>query len=240
VAPLRIDLTTLTDEPGVVATVAGPGQSFQAEQPVVLERTEWVGKYFVDVVFGLILLVLFMPVFLLVALAIKLSSNGPVLFRQRRVARGGEEFSILKFRTMQVDAEQRLRSDTELHSHFVGGGHKIPSHLDPRLTRIGRLLRKTSIDELPQLFNVVSGHMSLVGPRPVERSQLPDYQQYESVYLALRPGLTGLWQVSGRSSVPFPRRAEIDAEYLERCGPWLDAKILLRTPLAVLSGRGAD
>lgn len=201
----------------------------------------WLGKRSLDVVLSLVLLVALLPVLLLIAAAVRLTSPGPVLFRQRRVGRGGREFPILKFRTMHTDAERLLRADPELHERFVAGGHKLPCADDPRVTRVGRLLRRTSFDELPQLFNVLAGHMSLVGPRPVERTQLDrDYQGFAAPYLALRPGLTGLWQVSGRSRVTFPERAHLDERYLDACGPLTDARILLRTPVVVVTGRGAD
>lgn len=148
---------------------------------------------------------------------------------------------MLKFRTMHMDSEQRLQSDPALRDLFLQGGHKIPCRLDPRVTAVGRVLRRLSLDELPQLLNVLSGHMSVVGPRPVERSQLVrDYGEFEPMYIALRPGLTGLWQVSGRSTVAFPERAHLDHHYVQTCGPWIDAKIILRTPLVVFSGLGAD
>ena len=205
------------------------------------EDPGWRGKRAVDMAVTALMILLFLPVFLAVGAAVKLTSPGPVLFRQRRVGRGGREFSILKFRTMASDAERQLAADPELQERFVTGGHKLPSAADPRVTRIGRLLRRTSFDELPQLFNVIAGDMSLVGPRPVERSQLDrDYRGFEASYLALRPGLTGLWQVSGRSTIDFPARAHLDERYLASCGPWIDTKILLRTPLVVVTGRGAD
>jgi exopolysaccharide production protein ExoY len=116
-----------------------------------------------------------------------------------------------------------------------------PGHMDPRVTHVGRFLRRTSLDELPQLLNVLSGHMSLVGPRPVERTQLQrDYVGFESAYLRLRPGLTGLWQVSGRSTIGFPKRAELDVQYMATCSLWADAKILARTPLVIFTGLGAS
>jgi lipopolysaccharide/colanic/teichoic acid biosynthesis glycosyltransferase len=142
---------------------------------------------------------------------------------------------------MASDAELQLRTDEELQRRFLAGDHKLPSRTDPRVTRVGASLRRSSLDELPQLFNILTGDMSLVGPRPVERSQLVrDYDGFETSYLSLRPGLTGLWQVSGRSKVAFPERAQLDERYLASCGPWTDAKILLRTPLVVVTGMGAD
>jgi exopolysaccharide production protein ExoY len=206
-----------------------------------LPPVAWRGKRILDIAATLILTVVLLPLAGLLAIAVKLTSSGPVLFRQRRVGRGGEEFWILKFRTMRVDAEEQLRSDAGLHRLFVDGSHKIPGHMDPRITRVGRFLRRTSLDELPQLLNVLAGHMSLVGPRPVERTQLNrDYVGFEAAYLRLRPGLTGLWQVSGRSTAGFPERAELDTRYMAICGPWADAKILARTPLVILTGLGAS
>jgi exopolysaccharide production protein ExoY len=216
-------------------------------QPLVAGRQHagvhpgWRGKRALDVTVTAVLIVLFLPVFLVVALAVKASSPGPVLFRQRRVGRGGREFLIFKFRTMDTDAELKLRTDEELHRRFLAGDHKLPSRTDPRVTRVGRLLRRSSLDELPQLLNVLAGDMSLVGPRPVVHPELVrDYEGFESSYLSLRPGLTGLWQVSGRSTVGFPERAHLDERYRASCGPWTDAKILLRTPLVVVTGLGAD
>lgn len=206
-----------------------------------VEGSAWLGKRAVDLVFSLVLLLVALPLFLIVGVLIKGTSSGPVFFRQRRVGRGGEDFPMLKFRTMHADSEERLRADPALYQLFLESAHKVPAHLDPRVTRVGRVLRRFSVDELPQLVNVLFGHMSLVGPRPVERSQLlRDYGAFERVYLALRPGLTGLWQVSGRSTVPFPERAHLDSDYLQACGPRIDAKILLRTPRAVFTGLGAE
>jgi exopolysaccharide production protein ExoY len=206
-----------------------------------VDRNQWVGKRAADVLLSTVLLLVTLPIFAVLALAIKATSPGPVLFRQRRVGRGGADFHMLKFRTMRADSEERLRSDPALYKLFLESGHKIPCRLDPRITAVGRVLRRLSLDELPQLLNVLRGDMSMVGPRPVERSQLVrDYGAYEPVYLALRPGLTGLWQVSGRSRVQFPERARLDDRYLRGGGPWMDTKIILRTPIAIFSGRGAD
>jgi exopolysaccharide production protein ExoY len=231
--------------PGTVqlrtATRPDPGPTLDAVQVLPAAGGPWFGKRVVDIVLATVLLLVSLPLLLVVALLVKATSDGPVFFRQRRVGRGGDEFRMFKFRTMHMHSEARLRSDAELHALFLRSGHKIPAHLDPRITPVGRVLRRLSLDELPQLINVLAGHMSIVGPRPVERTQLDrDYGRYESTYLALRPGLTGLWQVSGRSTVQFPERAELDSEYLRGCGPWLDAKIILRTPLVVFTGLGAD
>lgn len=228
------------------STLPVPLQQLVGAGPVSLRATtthapDWLGKRTVDVAMAMLLLVVCVPLFCLIAVLVKLSSKGPVLFRQSRVGRGGRDFSLLKFRTMHVDSEERLRSDAALYDLFLNGGHKIASSLDPRVTLIGRVLRRLSLDELPQLLNVVAGHMSMVGPRPVERSQLVrDYDGYEWAYTGLRPGLTGLWQVSGRSTVQFPERAELDAQYFADRSPWMDARIILRTPIVVFTGLGAD
>ncbi len=217
-------------------TTDAPGEPLQLGDLHVT----WRGKRIFDLLLSLALAILALPLLVLIAVAVKLTSRGPVLFRQRRVGLGGQEFPILKFRTMACDAQEQLWSDPVLVAAFLEHGHKLPGHLDARVTAVGRRLRRLSLDELPQLLNVVAGHMSLVGPRPVERTQLDrDYQGYERAYLRLRPGLTGLWQVSGRSTVQFPERAELDTRYAAGCGPWMDTRILLRTPLAILSGKGA-
>ena len=234
----------LVAEPAGAAGVVEPSLSDQrppAIVPVPASGRAWPGKRVIDILGASALLLLTLPLLLLMAVLVKATSPGPIFFRQRRVGRGGTEFRMFKFRTMHMHSEARLRSDAALHDLFMRSGHKIPSHLDPRITRVGKLLRRLSLDELPQLLNVLLGDMSIVGPRPVERTQLDrDYGGYAPIYLALRPGLTGLWQVSGRSTVHFPERAELDGQYLRACGPWIDAKILLRTPLVVLTGLGAD
>lgn len=202
------------------------------------ERVDWVGKRALDIVLSLVLLLVLGPLFVALALAVKLSSPGPVLFTQQRVGRGGLRFNVLKFRTMVCTAEECLATTPALHSLYLASDFKLANSLDPRTTSVGRFLRRSSLDELPQFFNVLAGHMSLVGPRPVVPGELPLYGRHDWAYLALRPGLTGLWQVSGRNVIRFPQRAEMDAEYVRRCGPGLDLRILASTPYAVLSQRG--
>jgi len=187
------------------------------------------------------LMIVLAALVMLAALAIWLEApRSPVLFRQRRVGRGGREFWMLKFRSMQPDAEERLYAQEDLLHRFYNGDHKIPDHLDPRITWTGRFLRRSSIDEIPQLLNILAGHMSMVGPRPVERTQLSQYEDRKHFYLAMRPGLTGLWQVEGRSRVTFPLRAQLDELYACRCSFLMDLQILTRTPFAVLQGLNED
>ena len=164
------------------------------------------------------------------AIAIKLEDGGPVLFRQTRVGKDGEDFELLKLRTMVVDAEQQGRRATP------------STRATARITRVGRILRRTSIDELPQLWNVVRGEMSLIGPRPTLRYQVETYTERQRKRLDVRPGLTGWAQIHGRATLPWADRIELDVWYVEHRSPRVDLKILLRTPLALFGGtyRGAQ
>jgi exopolysaccharide biosynthesis polyprenyl glycosylphosphotransferase len=193
-----------------------------------------------DCTLSLLLLITLAPVLLLAAILIKLTSPGPVFFVQRRVGLSKRTFAIYKFRTMVVNAEAKLQEIEHLNE-ISGPVFKIKN--DPRLTPIGKFLRKTSIDELPQLFNVVSGDMSLVGPRPL---QLRDYElfteageDWQRCRFSVRPGITCLWQVNGRSSLPFHKWMELDLQYVRNWSLWLDLQILARTIPAVLRGSGA-
>lgn len=182
-------------------------------------------------------LILLLPLFLTVAAAIKLTSPGPVLFRQVRVGRGGKTFHMLKFRTMVVDAEARRAELSQLNVH--GGETLFKIRADPRITRVGRVLRRYSLDELPQLVNVARGEMSLVGPRPSLPREVAAYPQDAFRRLAVKPGLTGLWQVSGRADLEPEESIQLDTRYVEDWSLGLDAMILLRTVRAVVTGQGA-
>ncbi len=206
-------------------------------------------KQLMDITGSALLLIIFAPLLLIIALAIKATSKGPVLFRQQRVGRYGQYFTFLKFRSM------RIGNDCSVHKEFVtkliageveqrpsnGSGksiYKITN--DARVTRVGRFLRRTSLDELPQLVNVLKGDMSLVGPRPAIPYELAAYQTWHRRrVLEVKPGITGLWQVSGRSSVKFDEMVRLDLRYATSWSPWLDFKILMRTPRAVIGGAGA-
>lgn len=188
-------------------------------------------------VVGLILLV---PVFAVIALLIKLEdSKGPVFFRQPRIGKGSSVFHIYKFRSMVTNAEQRLKEDKELYNKYVANNYKLEPHEDPRVTRIGRVLRKTSLDELPQLLNVLKGEMSLVGPRPVVFQELSEYKERKAEFLSVKPGITGYWQVSGRSDVGYPERVDLELYYVYNKSIWLDIKILVNTVWSVLLKKGA-
>jgi lipopolysaccharide/colanic/teichoic acid biosynthesis glycosyltransferase len=199
-------------------------------------------KKLLDVAGAALALVALAVPMLVIAWAIRRDGTGPALFAHTRVGRGGRPFRCLKFRTMRCDAQEILerwrRTNDPLWHAFVAGNHKLEN--DPRVTAIGRWLRKTSLDELPQLFNVLRGQMSLVGPRPVTAAELPQYGEEGSrAYLALTPGITGLWQVSGRSDTTFAERVALDLRYGRECSFALDARILVRTVGVVLGRRGA-
>ncbi len=193
-------------------------------------------KRALDVTVSLFALILLSPILLAVMIAVKLSSLGPVLFRQTRVGVGGRLFTCYKFRSMCVDAE--AKREKLLHLNEASGPvFKIKK--DPRITPVGRVIRKFSLDELPQLFNVLIGDMSLVGPRPPVPSEVAAYNTRTRQRLSVKPGLTCLWQISGRSSVAFDRWVELDLLYIDTMSFWGDVAILLKTVPAVVFARGA-
>jgi len=206
-------------------------------------------KRAMDIVGSALALITCTPLFVIIALAIKASSKGPVLFRQQRVGRYGKRFTFLKFRSMHID------NDPSVHKEYVtkliaGQAERKPTNgngeavykltNDERVTRVGALLRKSSLDELPQFLNVLKGEMSLVGPRPAIPYELAAYQTWHRRrVLEVKPGITGLWQVNGRSRIQFDEMVRLDLRYAQAWSPWLDIKILMRTPRAVLMGEGA-
>lgn len=190
---------------------------------------------------GLILITapMILPLGLVIALIVVTTSRGPVFFAQERIGLGGRTFRMYKFRTMRPDAEEQLRRDSALWDEYVRNGYKVPPTADGRVTGVGRFLRRSSLDELPQVVNVVLGSMSLVGPRPVVPAELGNYGAHRDDYLSIKPGVTGPWQVNGRSHVSYPERVRIDCDYARSWSLWGDIVILARTPLAVVSARGA-
>lgn len=192
-----------------------------------------------DIAASLFALALFAPLMLVIAVAIKLESRGPVLFGHVRLTRGGKRFACYKFRSMRPNAQLELESDPELWRLYVENDYKIPLEKDPRVTRIGRFLRKTSLDELPQFFNVVAGSMSLVGPRPIVPDELKWYGERKDEFLSVRPGITGPWQVQGRSRIPYPDRTKVELEGIRRRSFWEDVKVLAASVPAVIKARGS-
>ncbi len=205
-------------------------------QEIAFSRTALVIKRIIDVVGAVVGLVLGAPFFGLIALAIRLDSPGPVFYRQVRVGYKGKLFMVYKFRSMRVGADQEQESLRELNE---ADGPLFKIRNDPRLTRVGRFLRRTSLDELPQFLNVLKGEMSLIGPRPPTPGEVEQYQAWHRKRLEVPPGMSGLWQVSGRSELTFDEMVLLDLYYVEHWSPWLDFTILVRTIPTVLSGNGA-
>jgi len=250
-----MDGLTIRVHVGREAGGAGHGDPWPAESlldrelgPYPTRRPLYdAAKRVMDVVGSLVLLVVLAPLFLLIALLVKSRSRGPVLFRQIRIGQMMKPFTMLKFRTMTVNADHALHH--EFVSSFIkasgpvaapgtNGVFKLTN--DPRVTPIGRLLRKTSLDELPQLWNVLRGEMSLVGPRPPLAYELEQYKPWHRRrILEAKPGVTGLWQVAGRSRTTFDEMVRMDLRYVRRRSLWTDVRILLATPRAVLFGKGA-
>ena len=233
-------------------TAGRPGNP--ALYPDLLSRDEGRGtllvmKRLIDIAGSSLLAIVCAPLFLAIALAIKLSSKGPILFRQQRVGQYGQCFTFLKFRSMYVNNDHSVhkeyvtkliasRADRELSNGKGEGIYKLTN--DKRITTVGKFLRRTSLDELPQFLNVLKGDMSLVGQRPPIPYELAAYQTWHRRrLLEVKPGITGLWQVTGRSRVKFDEMVRLDLRYATSWSPWLDLKILIRTPIAVIRGSGA-
>ena len=201
-----------------------------------MRDSELLVKRLVDVLFSFIALVLLSPVLIAISIAVRITSKGPALFKQVRSGRNGRKFVLYKFRSMGTDAESRLH---ELQSQNEMSGPVFKLTNDPRLTSIGKFLRKTSLDELPQFWNVFKGDMSLVGPRPPLPSEVEKYEPWQRRRLSMKPGITCIWQVSGRNNIDFHNWMKLDLQYIDRWSLWLDIKIVLLTVKAVLSHSGA-
>jgi undecaprenyl-phosphate galactose phosphotransferase len=205
-----------------------------------MKRSNRYLKSFFVIVTLMALFPLWGGVLLGLCLAVKLSSPGPVFFLQKRIGNGGREFWCFKFRTMVLDADECLEQylvENPLARHEWDNERKLKN--DPRITPIGRILRRTSLDELPQMFNVLKGEMSLIGPRPIVAEEIEKYGNYFSYYKSVCPGISGLWQVSGRNDVDYAQRVMLDTFYVRNWSLWLDFMILLRTIPAVLRKNGA-
>jgi exopolysaccharide production protein ExoY len=200
-------------------------------------RWEATAKRTIDIVGSLAGLVVAAPVMAALALAVRLESPGSPVFRHERVGYKGRRFLCLKLRTMRIDAEELLRSDPEMYEEYRKHHFKIPEDRDPRVTRLGRFLRKTSLDELPQLWNVLVGEMSIVGPRPVVEEELELYGESKDVMLSVRPGITGAWAVNGRQSLGYPERCETELGYVREWTIVQDVRIMLKTAVIVAGSR---
>uniref|UniRef100_A0A7C2K4X2 Exopolysaccharide biosynthesis polyprenyl glycosylphosphotransferase n=1 Tax=candidate division WOR-3 bacterium TaxID=2052148 RepID=A0A7C2K4X2_UNCW3 len=219
----------------------GKGITMFELQNKLLDPKRMFLKRGIEVVLAVFILPLLLPLIFLIGVAIILDSKGPIFYAQERIGRGGKPFKCLKFRTMYVDADLRLqeildrdeRAREEWQKYF-----KLKN--DPRVTRIGKILRKTSLDELPQIFNILKGEMSFVGPRPVLKKELEEYyKEFSRYYCEVRPGITGLWQISGRNELDYEQRVRLDVWYVLNWSLWLDFVIFIKTIKVVLSGKGA-
>jgi len=211
--------------PVYIHTTTGPSAAYST------------AKRLLDIAVALAMLVALAPLFLIVSLCVKLTDGGPVFFRQKRVGLNGRIFDFVKFRSMIVDAESRKAALLKHNKHHNSITFKMCR--DPRVTWVGRILRKTSIDELPQMWNVLVGEMTLVGPRPAVVGEVQKYTNRERRRLAVSPGMTCIWQVSGRADLDFQQQVELDVRYIRERSMWLDLKLMLLTIPAVLSGKGA-
>lgn len=209
----------------------------QTIHSVPVNRVQLMIKRLIDITFPIIILIMISPLFPLIAILIKIDDKGPVFFSQERVGLNKRLFNLIKFRTMVVNAEE-LKKSIENENEVSGPVFKIKN--DPRLTRIGKFLRKSSLDEIPQFINVLKGEMSLVGPRPPIMSEVLQYEWKNRRRLSMKPGITCIWQISGRSDIPFDRWMELDLEYIDNWSILLDFKILLKTLPAVMRGSGAS
>lgn len=207
-----------------------------------------VSKRLIDIIASVLIIIVFLPVIIITSIAIVLDTPGPILAdTPNRVGKNGKLFKLYKFRSMIVNAHQMLRSDpkmAKLYEEYRHNSYKLVH--DPRVTNVGRFIRKHSIDEIPQLFNVLKGDMSLVGPRPYYEDELreqqkkyPHTKQLVKVVLSAKPGVTGHWQVSGRSEVNFDKRIQMDADYVTKRSLLFDIIIILKSPLAMITGKGA-
>lgn len=193
-------------------------------------------KRIFDIILSVFTIIVLLPLFIIVSAAIKADSKGPVIYAQQRAGKNGKSFTMYKFRSMCQGAESKLKDLME-QNEKDGPVFKITN--DPRVTKVGRFIRKTSIDEFPQLINILKGDMSIVGPRPALLSEVEQYSAYQLQRLNVTPGLTCYWQISGRSDINFDEWVELDLKYIRECGIWTDLKIIFKTVPAVLLGRGA-
>lgn len=195
-------------------------------------------KRLMDIVTALIALIILSPLLTILTM-MYVFDPGPIFFKQQRYGKNGKMFYIYKFRSMAMNAEEILRQDKALYRKYVENNFKLEPDEDPRITKFGRFLRKTSLDELPQLINVLKGEMSLVGPRPIVNEELQQYGNKKSVFLSVKPGMTGYWQISGRSAVGYPERVDVELYYVYNQSLRMDIEIIIGTFAAVLKKRGA-
>lgn len=216
------------------------GYKFTVNERKKVSKIYTFVKRMSDIALSILALVLTLPIFLLIMFFYLFGeSKGPILFSQIRYGKNGSKFNIYKFRSMVVNADEKLKSNQILYEKYIKNNYKLEPNEDPRITIIGRFLRKTSLDELPQLVNVLKGEMSIVGPRPIVEEELREYQHLKEDFLSVKPGITGYWQVSGRSEVGYPERVVLELYYIYNQSLLLDFKIILKTIGVIIIKKGA-
>ena len=210
---------------------------FLKESKSISKRVYIVVKRFLDIFLSLIGLIILSPIFLIIAIIIKLDSKGPVFFVHSRIGEKGKPIGIYKFRTMVTNAEELIKKFTPEQKEEFEKNFKLEN--DPRVTKIGNFLRKTSLDELPQILNILKGELSIIGPRPIVQAELEKYGDDKEKFLSVKPGLTGYWAANGRSDISYEERIQMELYYVDNMSFWLDIKIFFKTIFAVIKKEGA-
>ena len=197
-------------------------------------------KRVTDIILSSLALIGFSPLFLFVFITSRFGENkGPVFFKQVRIGKNGRPFKIYKFRSMIVDADEILHKDKELYNKYVKNNYKLEPEEDPRITKLGEWLRRTSIDEIPQFINILKGDMSIIGPRPIVKEELAEYGDRVGKFLSVKPGAMGLWQASGRSNIGYPERCDMELGYVDKASYWFDCKIMFKNIISIFKHTGA-
>lgn len=197
-------------------------------------------KRLTDIILSSLALIVFSPLFLFIWIANQFGDNkGPVFFKQVRIGKNHKPFKILKFRSMVVGADEILHSNKKLYQKYVANNYKLEPSEDPRITKLGAWLRRTSIDEIPQFINIIKGDMSIIGPRPIVEDELAEYGDRVDKFLSVKPGAMGLWQSSGRSNIPYPERCDVELEYVDKASYWFDVQIMFRNIISIFKSEGA-
>lgn len=212
----------------------------QENKPVRKSIGYLLTKRIIDILVSCIALICLIPVFVVLFFIYQTGDNkGPMFFKQERIGKNGKVFYIYKLRSMVVDADKKLRANKELYNLYIENSYKLPPKKDPRITRFGSFLRKTSFDELPQFLNILKGEMSLIGPRPVVREELKEYGNRKNKFLSVTPGAMGYWQASGRSNITYPERCDIELYYVDHASLVFDCKILFKNVISIFKADGA-
>ncbi|WP_076459653.1 sugar transferase [Limosilactobacillus caccae] len=197
-------------------------------------------KRFFDILLSVIALICFSPVFLIIFVMNRFGDNkGPLFYKQERIGWHGKPFKIYKFRSMIVNADTILENDPEMYAKYVANNYKLEPEEDPRITHLGRWLRKSSVDEIPQFINILAGDMSIIGPRPIVKAELAEYGNRVDKFLSVKPGAMGLWQSSGRSNIPYPERCDVELEYVDKASFTFDAAIMFKNIISIFKSEGA-